>query len=371
MGSLQNSPLVVPLQEKGSPVTSPVPFELPESIIASESAHDGFVGSDLGSAKSRGSLMRKLSQTAKHSVQSTGQRLRRKASAQNQRRDQSSGPITRRRSDSKTTASTSASVTDLGSPEEFATELTEAFPTLGLLEMGGPTGDWCPPISTHPEGTAPIVPEQLIQGFTLTKVTKRKRDAQRFFLNVEGSRVSWSGKLRPKYFCIDDIRSLRTSEEAFVNRQDLRCLDVDAACWLTISYADPDRAKQTKTLNVFASSRQDLKLWIDTLEALSKHREELMTGMTGSVEREDVIQEHWKTELARQRVDDGDEALELCVLEKQMAYHSHSFLHSSNRCRSSMSLLLAPTGRQNTSGGLREVHSRVPCPPESPQWLHL
>ena len=174
------------------------------------------------------------------------------------------------------------------------------FPDFDLLDNRITTSEPFIPPPMNPEGDAPTVPQQLIKGSRLTKVTNGKRKPQLFFLNVEGSRVSWSGKLRQKYFWIDDIRGFRTGRDALVNRQDHKD-EKESDRWLTVLYADPERTKSTKSLSVVAPSRNELLLWVDTLEALSKHRADLMTSMRESGERESIIKAHWDSELGRQK----------------------------------------------------------------------
>ena len=297
--SLQASPLVLPIYDGQPRLGSPGPLELPEAVVQHEFPHRSTSIRDSCSVKNSPGLIRKLSVSAKASVQSTGQRLRRKASSTNQRRDQSSGPITRRRSDSKTASSVGGSAADLSGRDEPLTDYGEDFPPLDLNDTKSPTSEPFSSSSTNPEGDAPTVPQQLIQGSELTKVTKGRRNIQRFFLNIEGSRVSWNGKVRQKYFWVDDIRGFRTGQDAIGNRQDVKDAETDR--WLNVLYADPDRAKSTKTLSLIAPSRDELKLWLDTLEALSKHREELMTSMRESVERESIVKAHWDSELAIQK----------------------------------------------------------------------
>lgn len=325
--SIPSSPGGAQAQESPNPSNSPGPFELPEPIIGSDFSDRPASFRDSASTvsnKGAGGIIRKLSVTAKASVQSTGQMLRRKASSSNQRRDQSTGPITRRRSDSKTMSSTATSVADTDFDDAGSNLFTDSFSSLGVYDVPTSIPNYdltvtIPSTFNNPEGTAPTVPEGLIRGSILTRVTKGKRKQQSFFLNVEGSRVSWSGKLGSKQFWIDDIRGIRTGDESFVHRQELKCLDVDPSCWLTVLYADPDRSRTTKTLSVFANLKETVKLWIDTLEALSKHRQDLMTGMTGSGERESVIRAHWDSEIAKSKStsaghSDG-EGLQLSAIE--------------------------------------------------------
>ncbi|KIV84113.1 hypothetical protein PV11_06085 [Exophiala sideris] len=306
--SLQSSPLVSQSNLQNLQLGNPVPFELPESLIApphaSSSARDTSTGS-----KSVG-LMRKLSQSAKEGVTSTRQILRRKASSTAQsRRDESTGPITRRRSDSKT-ALTNGSAIESASFDNLPLELQSG---LGLYDTMSLSSEPATLVDTSPEGQAPCVPEYLVGGCILTKITKNKKQEKMFFLDVEGSRVSWKGAVTMKVFHIDNIKSIRSGEEAASYQQELRGEAVDPDLCFTINYATSDSSKQVKTLHLVAHHHADLRLWVDTLESLAKHREELMT--IGSSERESVMRAHWASEMARRPDAAKSDGLELSAVQ--------------------------------------------------------
>lgn len=154
-------------------------------------------------------------------------------------------------------------------------------------------------MDASPEGQAPCIPERLVGGCLLTKITKHKKQEKLFFLDVEGSRVSWRGAVTMKAFHIDNIKSIRSGEEAASYQQELRGEAVDPDLCFTINYAASDSSKTVKTLHLVAHNYSDLKLWLETLESVSKHREDLMTSMIGSTERESVIRAHWDNELEK------------------------------------------------------------------------
>ncbi|KAL2408272.1 1-phosphatidylinositol 4,5-bisphosphate phosphodiesterase 1 [Exophiala dermatitidis] len=295
--SLQSSPLVYQAVNQSSQLGNPAPFELPESIVSTYHASPPPKEQSVGS-KPVG-LMRKLSQSAKDGVSSTRQILRRKASSSAQnRRDESTGPITRRRSDSKT-AVTNASTLECPSFDTLPMELQSG---LGLYDTMSISSEPATFLETSPEGQAPCVPERLVAGCLLTKITKNKKQEKMFFLDVEGSRVSWRGAVTTKTFHIDNIKSIRVGEEAASYQQELRGEAVDPDLCFTINYTPSDSSKSVKTLHLVAHSQADFKLWVDTLESLSKHREELMTSMVGFTERESVMRAHWASEMAKRTV---------------------------------------------------------------------
>jgi phosphatidylinositol phospholipase C, delta len=301
MQSLQSSPEALQGQDYSPHLANPAPLELPESAVTATkstnkaSASKESTAPPLTSPNRSGSLMRKLSQSAKAGVQ---QRLRRKTSASEQgRREHSSGPITRRRSDSRTATSNGTSTADLMSGDLDDGHLADSPYASGVNDTSSITSEPFSPIKP----TAPTLPDQLIRGSLLTKVTKRKRKHLEFFLAVNGSTVSWNPAKASKAFYVDDIKSIRYGDDALNYRQDYGTEEHEADCWFTILYADPDRPRQTKAIHLIAQSREDMFLWIDTLDALSKHREDLMTGMTGTGEHENVIRAHWDREIRKHR----------------------------------------------------------------------
>jgi phosphatidylinositol phospholipase C delta len=268
--------------------------------------------------------MRKISQSAKASVQ---HRLRRKASSSEQvRREHSDGPITRRRSNSRTTPSTGISTADLTPVDLDDGHLLDSPYASGINDASSMTSEPFSPITP----TAPTVPDQLIRGSLLTKVTKKKRKHLTFSLAVDGSMVIWNPAKASKAFYVDNIKSIRYDDDALNYRQDYGTEEHEADRWFTILYTDPDRPRQTKAIHLIAQSREDMFLWIDTLDALSKHREDLMTGMTGSGEHENVIRAHWDREIRNHHSQSAenptteDDILDLHAVEKLCrALHIH------------------------------------------------
>jgi phosphatidylinositol phospholipase C delta len=299
MHSLQSSPEGLHGLDYPAYLANPAPLQLPESAVAVvKSTTKASLSKDSGappvtSPHRSGSLMRKLSQSAKAGVQ---QRLRRKASSSEQGcREHSNGPITRRRSDSRTAVSNGTSTVDLMPGDVDDGPLADSPYASGVNDTSSITSEPFSPIKP----TAPTLPDQLIRGSLLTKVTKRKRKQLQFFLAVDGSAISWKSAKASKALHVDNIKSIRYGEDALNYRQDYGTEEHEVDGWFTILYADPDRPKQTKAIHLIAESTENMFLWIDTLDALSKHREDLMTGMTGSGEHENVIRAHWDREISK------------------------------------------------------------------------
>jgi phosphatidylinositol phospholipase C, delta len=247
-------------------------------------------------------LIRKISQSAKGHVSNTRQALRRKTSASRQgRQDESTGPIARRRSDSKPT-STNGIAIEQTSFESLPTDLVNG---LHLFETMSITSEPATLPDAGPEGQAPSIPERLVAGSPLAKVSKNKNDITLFFLDVQGSRVTWRGRVSTKSFWIDNIKSIRRGEDAASYQLELRGEAVNPELCFTINYAASDSSSRAKSLHLRASYKEEVDLWIETLESLSKHRETLMTGMIGTKERETVIRMHWDKEMHQHHLDHG------------------------------------------------------------------
>lgn len=283
-------------------LANPGHFELPEPIYAPPMA------SSL-SRESNPGLIRKLSQSAKGQISNTREALRRKTSSStHRRRDDSTGPIARRRSDSKTTVATNTSMEN-GSFDHFPVEMTMGLTQgLGLYETMSITSEPATLVDYSPEGQAPAIPDSLVAGSSLIKVTqKSKAEETVFFLDASGSRVNWKGKVSTKSFHIDNIKSIRKGEEAASYQQELRGDAVNPELCFTINYAASDSSNRAKSLHLMAKTSEEVDLWIDTLESLAKHRETLMTSLTGTLERESLIKTHWDNEI-RQRMHKSDSA---------------------------------------------------------------
>ncbi len=158
-----------------------------------------------------------------------------------------------------------------------------------------------------PEGQAPSIPETLVAGCPLYKIGKNRSDIISFFLDVQGSRVTWRGRVSTKSFQIDNIKSIRRGEDAASYQQELRGETVNPELCFTINYAASDSSSRAKTLHLQATRKEDVDLWIETLESLSKHRESLMTSMMGAKEREAVIRLHWDKEMHQHHMKHGPE----------------------------------------------------------------
>ncbi|RMZ77043.1 hypothetical protein DV738_g4601, partial [Chaetothyriales sp. CBS 135597] len=280
LSSIQSSPSMSQ-GSQFSHLANPNHFELPESIVMPPvpAQKEGQQG-----------LMRRASQSLRETI-------RRKTSSSTPRmRETSSGPIARRRSDSKNVC-VNSNAFDYASFDDDIPDL----PVNGLqiLDNMSITSEPCT-VDAGPEGLAPTIPDRLISGITLQKVTKNKSVPTLFFLDPQGSRVSWRGKLSTKSFHIDNIKSIRRGEDAARDQRELKGEAPDPDLCFTINYAASDSSKRVKSLALAAKTLADVDTMLDTLESLAKHRVDLMTTVMGTVEREALIRTHWDREIRQQ-----------------------------------------------------------------------
>lgn len=262
-------------------------------------------------------LMRKLSRGARDKI---GTIRRRQSSSNQSRRDHSSGPLTRRRSDSKSGGTSSHYISDLSHEEEDEEGTSDGLGILGMGSKGHLSSSDTHSSTYQPVvGRAPTVPKLLQCGTFVVKVSKRGRETVRFMLDDDATKITYSSKSsRPLY--IDDIREIRNGEQSQNYRKEFSSVSEEVDRWFTIMYADTERNRQTKALHFIAQTAYDANLWIDTLNDLSKHREDLMTGFLGYEEKEPIINAHWEREIRRLHPggtrSSAEECLDLSAVER-------------------------------------------------------
>ena len=265
-------------------------------------------------------LMRRLSQGARN-------RLRRRTSSNHINiRDRSSGPVMLRRgSESKNRVDLEDVHLDSGTEFDIedVPEDSEEPNGLGLHfdNLNKENGTQPLQQARTEGGIAPIVPDRLKEGTKLLKISKGKRKDLTFFLNAEKGKVVWDPTNPSKQFYVDDVQSIRLQHEARNYREDLK---VPAECeprWFTIVYTDQQKPKGPflKTMHLVAETQHDFELWTSTLEDLSRHRHELMTGLAGSWQDDKTLLSHWKREMAKFHGDaprgEDEENLDFAMVE--------------------------------------------------------
>ncbi len=266
-------------------------------------------------------LMRRLSRGA---ANKTNKVMRRRPSSNLvSNRDRSSGPVIRRRSDSKSSADadTGAFESSIGDYEEENDTFEDLQRINGLgfygTGMTSENGGSVAAESRTQGGIAPMVPAELRRGLTLYKVTKKKKKTLTFTLDTDSAKVSWHPTDVSKRFYIDDIQNIRLQSEARIQREEYHISPGFEPYWFTIIYADQDRAKgrPAKSIHLIAPNQHEFELWTTTLNDLSKYRHDLMKGLAGSGQDENILRGHWRKAMSRIFGDtphqEGEENLDL------------------------------------------------------------
>ncbi|TAQ86825.1 hypothetical protein B7494_g4860 [Chlorociboria aeruginascens] len=317
--SLQASPEGARGRDSDDP---PPPFELPESIVSRKSSQSA-MSEAVAISKSPGLIRRFSNRASKFTTR------RRQSSSTAMSREHSSGPvILRRRSDSTNTAPEGVrgaaflSDSDDEMPEDFR---EDGCPTLA----GDGTGDIpsssasiaassIGPSGSH--GPGPVIPSILLQGTTMTKVTKKKKKLLTFVLENEMAKVSWDKTHPSKSFHIDDIKDIRVGADARNYRQEFGVSPADEPRFFSILYAIPDKSKgrKQKFMHLIADDDQTFDLWTTTLDAISKHRQDLMASLLAFNDK--AIRAHWRTEMSRQYGDrphaEDEEEIDIVGVER-------------------------------------------------------
>jgi phosphatidylinositol phospholipase C delta len=189
---------------------------------------------------------------------------------------------------------------------------------------------------TSSPGPGPVIPSILLQGTAMTKVTKKKKALVTLVLENEAAKVSWDKSRPSKAFYIDDIKDIRAGRAAENYRREFGVPDADEPRFFSILYAVPDKSKgrSQKMMHLIAKDEQTFDLWTSTLDAISKHRQDLMASLSSFHDK--AVRAYWRTEMNKQFQDrphsEDEEEIDLNGVERLCrSLHIHG---SSNYLRS-------------------------------------
>ena len=260
-------------------------YMLPESMLPHNlAAAPTSSPSAMAEALSKGpGLIRRVSRGA----QGFPNRFRRNGTAA--QRDKSSGPlIMRRRSDSRTAVEGAMDLSDIDLPYD------DEDAELAVYEDGETMVDAlgiqaARPMASSIPSTAVSAPKRnsrVEQGSPLLKVSKKAKKNIFLRLDLDSAKVFWDPSRNWKYFYIDDVKDLRTGPDAKHYREELGYDETYQPLWLTIVYSDTSRSKgKIKTMHLIAPDVFVFNMWTDTLNAVSRDRIEIMTGLMGFAEK--------------------------------------------------------------------------------------
>ncbi|KAK1538066.1 phosphatidylinositol-specific phospholipase C [Colletotrichum paranaense] len=291
-------------------------FSLPESVISRKTSDNSLGQTLVGSPSAMSEAVSKSNNIIRRlSNRATARFTRRRtSSAAPNSRDGSVGPgMLRRRSDSNNTAPPDlAAYSD--SDDEIIDEMDDLRSLIGgldgaLRESSSNSTTASLAGSTSPSNTTagPVIPFQLLKGTWIRKVSK-KNWKKRFILVLEpdAAKISWD-KSKGKQLYIDDIKEIRTGSDIRQYRLDYGVPESEEARWFSIMYVVHNTSK-TKMMHLVADDESTFHNWVTTLEAISKHRQDLMASLMAFNDR--AIRDYWLTEMGRQS---GEKILSLDV----------------------------------------------------------
>ncbi|KAL6902454.1 putative phospholipase C [Trichoderma evansii] len=286
--------------------------------------------STVGTSKS--SIIRNLSNRASRRL-SKG---RRQSSAASSSRETSVGPcLWRRRSDSNSTAPPEYGLTDSDSGSEIAIEDNNSYrqPYVYPSQISPPRSASGSISSGSNTTVGPVVPLQLRQGTPLKKVSKKNRSKRiQLIYDPATNKVKWDANRPQKFLHVDEIREIRTGSDIQQYARDFGVSEsVEQSKWFTIIYAVPEKSK-LKFLHLVADNGETYQVWVTFLEAMLKHRQEVMASLMTFDER--AIAQYWQTEMMKHNSEDQEE-LDITgvmrVCQNLHIYSSQSTLQSNFR----------------------------------------
>lgn len=274
-----NSPLAEAASSNATTITAPIP------------------------TPSKGNLIRRLSSRASRRITSR----RRQSSAAPASRDGSVGPcFLRRRSESNGPANgdygygptATDSESDIEDRDEFGSLRSMFF--LDGVPRESPAESAAGSVAAGSSTMAsPVIPLQLQQGTWLRKISKKNRSKRICLVyDRETNKLMWD-RMRPnKFLHVDDIREIRSGSDIQQYGRDFKIPESERPKWFSILYSIPDKS-QSKFMHLIADDAQTSHTWITFLDAMMKHRQDVMTSLMAFDSK--AIAQYWQSEMAKQR----------------------------------------------------------------------
>lgn len=169
---------------------------------------------------------------------------------------------------------------DVHDPEEKHDPLSPTSKTLNIPE----------------EVSAPLVspvqiPDPLIHGLELMRVTHKKHGLRTFRINPHTFELYWDTKSTSR-FTIESIEDIREGEAAKFYRESLKISSSLSSRWATIFYTDQrDPKNKPRLLHIVAQSMEDFRMFLNTLKVLGRYRH-AQNSVPGFPQ--DVLLDNWK-----------------------------------------------------------------------------
>ncbi|MDA4132021.1 MAG: phosphatidylinositol-specific phospholipase C domain-containing protein, partial [Thaumarchaeota archaeon] len=276
----------------------PPPLQLPDSVLSRKTSTSSLAqslpptgGGSTSEAVSKGGIIRRLSSRAR-APRFT--RARRQSSAHPISRDASVGPGVIRRGRSNSNVFTDSDSDDLDGREDLL------FGSDGAPRDYSPTSAGTSIIgAVSPTGAAagPVIPLTLLRGTWISKVSRKKKTPKRIqlTLDLDAAKLTWDRNRPQKRIYIDDIKEIRTGLDIRQYRLDAGIPEIDESRFFSILYA-VDKGKN-KMMHLIADDRELFTDWVQTLDAISQHRQDLMASLMSFNDK--AIRLYWESEMAR------------------------------------------------------------------------
>lgn len=258
---------------------------------------------------SRPNIIRRLSRGAAN-------KLSRRRSGSVHERDETHGPVIMRHRSSSNASEPDPFLSDKDSNEYASSNLPAEAPGELHHRRSSSLVDLLETIP--PDEGPPEIPMLLQTGTPMTRVTKRKKTLGYFVLEGNTARVTWDPLKPSARFYLDDVKEIRTGENARNYRECFQVTSEFEDRWITIIYSEHIENGRLRTLHLVAPTGELFQLWTQTLEALLNYRTALMAGI--ATQGDKVLGTHWKREISSQTTsatsDKKDEKLSFEEVER-------------------------------------------------------
>lgn len=138
---------------------------------------------------------------------------------------------------------------------------------------------------------APRIARVLVDGVPLLRITRKKKVQRIFKVDLDKAVVTWSNKT----MALDSIQQIRKGEDAKNYREEYGVSKDHNDRWATILYNEAPG--KLKALHIIAPAKEDLDLFVTTLERLVTRRRQLMKYLAAPDENFAHI--HWNNYIAK------------------------------------------------------------------------
>lgn len=143
---------------------------------------------------------------------------------------------------------------------------------------------------------SPEIPEVLIKGLPLLKITHKKKVQRIFTIDLDQAMVVWNKNKATARMSLDRIKQIRVGEDARNYREEYKVSKEFTDRWATVIYTNHTTNK-LKALHILAPNAKDLELFVSTLTKLVSRRRELMKHL--SIPGENFANIHWKNYVSK------------------------------------------------------------------------